>query len=213
MKKAYGDSALRGLCSVLPPGGIRRVIGRTVRARSTLVASSSGREPEAASCASGNGKIAYAPERDSLDPNKTVFDEIAGGSDMIGSRSYQTPTAPSRPLQFQGGEGEARGDLAGGEPRRHLAQVLKTAAPSCCGTTANDLDVETLRAMEPARSIFPAVRGDSHDRCSPPHRHAYPRVEGDRKAYGRRQLRRYLDTPQALARSGHAACLRFKPLS
>ena len=173
LKKAYGDKLLyEGLSFSLPPGGIVGVIGPNGAGKSTLFRMLVGQEtPDGGELRIGETvKIAYVDQsRDSLDPNKTVFDEIAGGSDIIEVGNYQTPSrAYVGRFNFKGGDQQKRvGDLSGGERNRlHLAKLLKTGGNLLLlDEPTNDLDVETLRALETALLDFPGCAVViSHDR-------------------------------------------------
>ena len=107
--------------------------------------------------------------RDSLDDNKTVWEEISDGLDLITVGTYTTPSrAYCGRFNFKGSDQQKRiGDLSGGERNRvHLAKVLKSGGNVLLlDEPTNDLDVETLRALEEALLDFPGCAVViSHDR-------------------------------------------------
>ena len=173
MKKAYGDKLLiDGLDFALPPGGIVGVIGPNGAGKSTLFRMITGHEkPDAGSIALGDTvKLAYVDQsRDALDPNKTVWEEISGGVDIlelgdaeVNSRAY------CGAFNFKGGDQQKKvGILSGGERNRvHMAKLLKEGGNVLLlDEPTNDLDVETLRALEDALLNFAGCAVViSHDR-------------------------------------------------
>ncbi len=173
LTKGYGDRLLiDGLSFKLPPGGIVGVIGPNGAGKTTLFRMITGQEtPDSGSLRIGDTvKLGYVDQsRDSLDANKTVWEEISGGTDVIylGKRAM-----PSRAyvgaFNFKGADQQKKvGVLSGGERNRvHLAKMLKTEANVILlDEPTNDLDVDTLRALEEALAEFPGCAVIiSHDR-------------------------------------------------
>lgn len=173
LRKAYGDKLLfDDLTFKLPRGGIVGVIGPNGAGKTTLFRLITGEDkPDAGTLRVGETvKLAYVSQsRDSLDPKKTVFEEISGGQEQIdvggrmrNSRSYVAS------LNFKGTDQNKRvGDLSGGERNRlHLAKLLKSGGNVLLlDEPTNDLDVDTLRALEEAILDFAGcVVVISHDR-------------------------------------------------
>jgi ATP-binding cassette ChvD family protein len=173
LSKAYGDRLLfENLNFVLPPGGIVGVIGPNGAGKTTLFRLLTGQEkPDSGELRMGETVVTgYVDQsRDALDPNKTVWQEISGGVDVLelGKR-----TMPSRAyvgaFNFKGGDQQKKvGTLSGGERNRvHLATMLKSGANFLLlDEPTNDLDVETLRALEAALEDFAGCAMIiSHDR-------------------------------------------------
>ena len=173
VSKGFGDRLLIDKLSFkVPPGAIVGVIGPNGAGKSTLFRMITGKEKPA----SGEVKIgktvqlAYVDQsRDVLSADKTVFEEIAGGHDMITVGKF---TMPSRAylgrFNFKGGDQQkVVGQLSGGERGRlHLAKMLMSGANVLLlDEPSNDLDVETLRALEEALLGFAgSVMVISHDR-------------------------------------------------
>ena len=173
LRKAFGERLLfEDLSFSLPPGGIVGVIGPNGAGKTTLFRMLMGREqPDAGTLRIGDTvKAAYVDQsRDSLDAKKTVWEEISEGQDVIQVGSYSTPSrAYVARFNFKGGEQQKIiGELSGGERNRvHLAKVLRAGGNLLMlDEPTNDLDVETLRALEQALLDFPGCAVViSHDR-------------------------------------------------
>ncbi len=173
LTKAYGDRVLiDDLSFSLPPGGIVGVIGPNGAGKTTLFRMLTGQEaPDGGTIEYGETvKLAYVDQnRDALDPDKTVWEEISGGLDVIrlgdaevNSRAYCAA------FNFKGGDQQKKvGQLSGGERNRvHLAKLLKEGGNVLLlDEPTNDLDVETLRALEDALEEFAGCAVViSHDR-------------------------------------------------
>ncbi|AQT04709.1 MULTISPECIES: energy-dependent translational throttle protein EttA [Acetobacter] len=163
LSKGFGDRLLiDDLSFKLPPGGIVGVIGPNGAGKSTLFKMIVGAEkPDAGELKIGETvKLGYVDQsRDDLDPNKTVWEEISGGTDVIylGKRAV-----PSRAyvgaFNFKGSDQQKKvGILSGGERNRvHLAKMLRQESNVLLlDEPTNDLDVDTLRALEEALGEFP----------------------------------------------------------
>jgi ATP-binding cassette ChvD family protein len=173
LRKAYGNRLLiDDLDFKLPPGGIVGVIGPNGAGKTTLFRMITGGEtPDSGSLRVGETvKLGYVDQsRDSLDASKTVWEEISGGTDVlyIGKRAV-----PSRAyvgaFNFKGSDQQKRvGILSGGERNRvHLAKMLKSESNVILlDEPTNDLDVDTLRALEEALAEFAGCAVIiSHDR-------------------------------------------------
>jgi ATP-binding cassette ChvD family protein len=173
LKKGFGDKLLiDGLSFQLPPGGIVGVIGPNGAGKTTLFRMISGQEqPDAGSIRLGDTvQLAMVDQsRDSLDDNKTVWEEISDGQDLIKVGNYETPSRQYvGRFNFRGSEQQKKiGLLSGGERNRvHLAKTLRAGGNLILlDEPTNDLDVETLRALEQALLEFPgSAVVISHDR-------------------------------------------------
>src|SRR5579864_3159734 len=161
--KAYGDNLLiEDLSFRLPPGGIVGIIGPNGAGKTTLFRMITAQEkPDRGSFKIGDTvKLGYVDQsRDSLAPNKTVWEEISGGNDEIDLGRRKMPSRAYCSLfNFRGSDQQKKvGQLSGGERNRvHLAKMLKTAANVILlDEPTNDLDVDTLRALEEALIEFP----------------------------------------------------------
>jgi len=173
LKKGYGDNLLiDGLDFTLPRGGIVGVIGPNGAGKTTLFRMINGQEgPDAGTLKIGETvRIGYVDQsRDALEPNKTVFEEITGGSDEIelGKRKVASRAYVSW-FNFKGGGQQRKvGTLSGGERNRvHLAKLLKKGSNLLLlDEPTNDLDVDTLRSLEEALLNFAGCAVViSHDR-------------------------------------------------
>ncbi|NOU45408.1 MAG: energy-dependent translational throttle protein EttA [Methyloglobulus sp.] len=173
ISKAFGDRLLiNDLSFKLPPGGIVGIIGPNGAGKTTLFRMMAGLEqPDSGTLTLGKTvELAYVDQlRDDMDPNKTVFEEISDGLDMITVGKYETPSrAYVGRFNFKGPDQQKRiGDLSGGERNRvHLAKLLRAGGNVLLlDEPTNDLDVETLRALEDAILAFPGCAVViSHDR-------------------------------------------------
>ncbi len=173
VSKAFGDRLLMdNLSFTIPPGGIVGVIGPNGAGKSTLFKLITGKEtPDSGEVVVGpTVKMAFVDQsRDALDGSKTVFEEISGGADILTVGRYETPSrAYIGRFNFKGGDqGKNVGNLSGGERGRlHLAKTLIAGGNLLLlDEPSNDLDVETLRALEDALLEFAGcVMVISHDR-------------------------------------------------
>ncbi len=173
VSKAYADKLLfENLEFSLPPGGIVGVIGPNGAGKTTLFRLITGQETADAGefNVGSTVKLGYVDQsRDSLDPDKTLFDEIADGLDFVtlGKREMNARAYVSR-FNFSGSDQQKRvGQLSGGERNRvHLAKMLKSGANVLLlDEPTNDLDVNTMRALEEALENFAGCAVViSHDR-------------------------------------------------
>jgi ATP-binding cassette ChvD family protein len=173
LRKAYGDKLLfENLAFNLPKGGIVGIIGPNGAGKTTLFRIMTGQEQaDAGEIRVGpTVQLAYVDQsRQSLDDSKTVWQEISGGQDILKVGAYETPSrAYVGRFNFRGPQQQQLiGDLSGGERNRvHLAKVLKSGGNVVLlDEPTNDLDVETLRALEEALLAFPGCAVViSHDR-------------------------------------------------
>ena len=173
LSKAFGDKVLfDDLSFSLPPGGIVGVIGPNGAGKTTLFRLLTGSEsPDSGDVKLGASvEIAYVDQgRDSLDGDKTVWEEISDGLDIIQVGQYETSSrAYVGRFNFRGPEQQKKvGLLSGGERNRvHLAKLLRSGGNVLLlDEPTNDLDVETLRALENALLNFPGCAVViSHDR-------------------------------------------------
>jgi ATP-binding cassette ChvD family protein len=173
LSKAYGEKLLiENLSFSLPPGGIVGVIGPNGAGKSTLFRMLTSEEkPDSGDLSYGDTvDLSYVDQsRDSLKAEKTVWEEISGGSEIIelgdaqmNSRGYCSS------FNFKGGDQQKKvGLLSGGERNRvHMAKLLRTGGNVLLlDEPTNDLDVETLRALEDALENFAGCAVIiSHDR-------------------------------------------------
>jgi sulfate-transporting ATPase len=173
LRKSFGDRLLfDNLNFNLPAGGIVGVIGPNGAGKTTLFRILTGQEkPDAGEIRIGPSvQLAYVDQsRQSLDDTKTVWQEISGGLDMIRVGNYETSSRGYvGRFNFRGAQQQQSiGELSGGERNRvHLAKVLKSGGNVILlDEPTNDLDVETLRALEEALLSFPGCAVViSHDR-------------------------------------------------
>ncbi|MBK7180106.1 MAG: energy-dependent translational throttle protein EttA [Chloroflexi bacterium] len=173
ISKAYGRTLLyENLTFDIPPGAIVGVIGPNGAGKTTLFRMIVGQEqPDSGALRIGDTvELAYVDQsRDTLNPDKTVWQEISGGEDSInlGHRRVNSRAFVAR-FNFPGSDQQKKvGDLSGGERNRvHLAKMLKSGANVLLlDEPTNDLDVNTLRALEDALDSFAgSAIVISHDR-------------------------------------------------
>jgi ATP-binding cassette ChvD family protein len=173
LDKAYGDRLLvEDLNFKLPPGGIVGVIGPNGAGKTTLFRMITGQEkPDAGTIRLGDSvQLGYVDQsRDALAPNKTVWEEISGGNEVIalGKREVNS-RAYVGAFNFKGADQQQKvGNLSGGQRNRvHLAKMLKSGANVLLlDEPTNDLDTETLAALEEALEDFAGCAVViSHDR-------------------------------------------------
>jgi len=172
VSKAYGERLLlENFSASIPPGSIVGVVGPNGAGKTTLLKMITGQEkPDSGSIRIGETvKWAYADQSRSLDPSKTVYEEISGGNDNItlGKRTINSRGYVSS-FNFMGADQQKTVDtLSGGERNRvHLAKTLTQGANVILlDEPTNDLDVNTLRALEEALENFAGCAiVVSHDR-------------------------------------------------
>jgi len=173
VRKVYGDRILiDGMTFSLPRGGIVGIIGPNGAGKTTLFRMITGGEkPNGGKIQVGDSvKLAYVDQsRESLDPNKTIWEIISGGKDTIqlGNRESNSRAYVAR-FNFSGADQQkTAGELSGGERNRvHLACMLKEGANVLLlDEPTNDLDVNTMRALEDALENFSGCAVViSHDR-------------------------------------------------
>jgi len=173
LTKAYGDRVLiEDLSFKLPPGGIVGIIGPNGAGKTTLFRMLTGQEkPDTGAITVGESvHLGYVDQsRDSLNPNKTVWEEISGGNEllMLGKREMNSRAYTSA-FNFKGTDQQQKvGNLSGGQRNRvHLAKMLKSGANVLLlDEPTNDLDTETLAALEEALEEFAGCAVIiSHDR-------------------------------------------------
>jgi ATP-binding cassette ChvD family protein len=173
LEKAYGDRLLfENLNFKLPPGGIVGVIGPNGAGKTTLFRILTGQEkPDGGQLRIGDTvQVGYVDQtRENLEPNKTVWEEISGGTDILEfGKTKMNSRAYVGAFNFKGGDQQKKvGQLSGGERNRvHLAKLLRGGANLLLlDEPTNDLDVETLRGLEAALEDFAGCAMIiSHDR-------------------------------------------------
>ncbi|UWF58327.1 energy-dependent translational throttle protein EttA [Brucella sp. 2716] len=173
LSKGFGDRLLiDDLSFKLPAGGIVGVIGPNGAGKSTLFKMLTGQEqPDKGSVRIGDTvHLSYVDQsRDALDPNKTVWEEISGGNDIIKLGKFEMNSrAYCGAFNFKGGDQQQKvGNLSGGQRNRvHLAKMLKSGGNVLLlDEPTNDLDTETLGALEDALENFAGCAVIiSHDR-------------------------------------------------
>lgn len=172
ISKAFGDKLLyENLSFSLPPGGIIGVIGANGAGKTTLFKMITGEStPDSGSIRIGETvKLGYIDQNRPIDPEKTVYEEISGGDDVlqVGSRTINSRAYVGK-FNFTGQDQQKKvGVLSGGERNRvHLAKMLREGANVLLlDEPTNDLDVNTLRALEEALQNFAGCAVViSHDR-------------------------------------------------
>ena len=173
LTKSFGDRTLiDNLSFKLPPGGIVGIIGPNGAGKTTLFRMLTGQEkPDSGTITvAENVHLGYVDQsRDSLNPNKTVYEEISGGNEilLLGKREMNARAYTST-FNFKGTDQQQKvGNLSGGQRNRvHLAKMLKSGANVLLlDEPTNDLDTETLAAREEALEEFAGCAVIiSHDR-------------------------------------------------
>ncbi|MBP7179413.1 MAG: energy-dependent translational throttle protein EttA [Moraxellaceae bacterium] len=171
--KSFGDRLLyENVSFTVPKGAIVGIVGPNGAGKTTLFRMITGEEkPDSGEVIVGESvKVAYIGQiRDTLDDTKTVWEEVSGGLDIMKVGEYEVPSRSYiGRFNFKGSDQQKRvGDLSGGERNRlQLAKILQAGANVILlDEPSNDLDVETLRALEEAILTFPGVvMCVSHDR-------------------------------------------------
>ena len=170
--KAYGDRLIiENFSGVIPPGSIVGIVGPNGAGKTTLLKMITGQEkPDSGTFRIGEKiKLAYADQTRTLDPEKSVYEEISGGQEILelGARKINSRGYCSS-FNFQGTDQQKKiSMLSGGERNRvHLAKTLKEGANVILlDEPTNDLDINTLRALEEALEEFAGCAVVvSHDR-------------------------------------------------
>ena len=172
VRKGYDDMLLvEDMEFSLPPGGIVGVIGPNGAGKTTLFKMINGEEePDSGTLEVGDTvELGYVNQKRPLDPNKTIWEEISGGQDIVklGDREVNSRAYVAR-FNFSGSDQQKKvSEISGGERNRvHLAKILKEGSNVLMlDEPTNDLDVNTLRALEEAILDFAGcVIVISHDR-------------------------------------------------
>jgi ATPase subunit of ABC transporter with duplicated ATPase domains len=195
VSKSFGDRLLiDDLSFVVPPGAIVGIIGPNGAGKSTLFKMITGQEkPDRAKSSSGpTVKLAYVDQsREKLEGNHNVFQEVSGGADILNINGIEIQSrAYIGRFNFKGQDQQKLvGTLSGGERGRlHLAKtLLQGGNVLLLDEPSNDLDIETLRALEDALLEFPAacLRDLARPLVPRSHRHPHP---GLRRRLARRVL-------------------------
>jgi ATPase subunit of ABC transporter with duplicated ATPase domains len=173
VSKGYGDRLLIDNLSLsIPKGAVVGIVGGNGAGKSTLFRMISGTEkPDSGTITIGDTvKVAYVEQsRENLDDKQSVWEAVSGGADILKIGNYEVSSRSYLGrFNFKGGDQQKRvGELSGGERGRlHLANTLKQGANVLLlDEPSNDLDIETLRALEDAILAFPGcVLVISHDR-------------------------------------------------
>jgi len=170
--KSFGDKILfEDMNITIPQGAIVGIIGGNGAGKSTLFKMITGEESvDSGEIKIGESvKLSYVDQSRNLNDEKTVWEELSDGQDVITIGNYTTPSrAYCGRFNFKGSDQQKRvGDLSGGERNRlHLAKLIKTGGNVLLlDEPTNDLDIETLRALEEALLAFPGCAVViSHDR-------------------------------------------------
>jgi ATP-binding cassette ChvD family protein len=170
--KSFGDKILfEDMNITIPQGAIVGIIGGNGAGKSTLFKMITGEESvDSGEIKIGESvKLSYVDQSRNLNDDKTVWEELSDGQDVITIGNYTTPSrAYCGRFNFKGSDQQKRvGDLSGGERNRlHLAKLIKTGGNVLLlDEPTNDLDIETLRALEEALLAFPGCAVViSHDR-------------------------------------------------